>query len=705
MLLRIFSAVADGADPAGGACAPSLELTATPGDSLSRAIWLSGQLPPLPLCGGLGRCGRCRVRFLSAAPPPLPADAEIFSELELEAGWRLACRRQVPDAGRLDIALPQENLAGPAELFGLPGWEQPTAACEGAARGALLPFPTVQILAETGVTETAAAETGATEMGTTETGVAETAVAETGVAEMAALGLAVDLGTTSVYWRGVRLPQAGERGAPEIVQQGRFLNPQAGAGADVMSRLAVARHEQGRAVLARLVRQGLLRVMDGLERSGVGRVERLCVAANTAMTDIFLDRPVEGLCAAPYRLGHQGHEWADVPGFPPVYIPPLPAPFAGGDVSAGVAALLAADVPRPFVLADLGTNGELALVDKAGGLLLASVPLGPALEGIGPQCGQLAGPGVITDFSLAPTGLVAHFFEAEPQTAPVAKAMSSAPNTMDGVPTIMNGRARTAHGAGHRPAVVAAAHGGTGGSYSGYCPCPACRAAANQAATNQAATNQVATSQDVTRQDMTNQAAAGEAAWGDPAAKALFSARGISATAYVSLLAILLRAGLLREDGAFVPDPAMPLARRLAMALEARKGSGGARLRLPHGQWLCAADVEELLKVKAAFALALESLLAAAGLAPQDVSALCLAGALGEHVRVHDLQTLGFIPPSLAPRLRVVGNASLEGAALLAVQPQQREELARLCVGAKVLSLVDEKNFHQNYLRHMRFGA
>ena len=129
------------------------------------------------------------------------------------------------------------------------------------------------------------------------------------------------------------------------------------------------------------------------------------------MTDIFLNRDVEGLCAAPYRLARSGDETVTLPDLPPVYIPPLPAPFVGGDISAGLAALLDANIPRPFVLADLGTNGELALVTEAGGLWLTSVPLGPALEGIGPECGQLAGPGVITGFALAPSGVAARFYE------------------------------------------------------------------------------------------------------------------------------------------------------------------------------------------------------------------------------------------------------------------------------------------------------
>ena len=90
---------------------------------------------------------------------------------------------------------------------------------------------------------------------------------------------------------------------------------------------------------------------------------------------------------------------------------------------------------------------------------------------------------------------------------------------------------------------------------------------------------------------------------------------------------------------------------------------------------------------------------------PGDVAALCLAGALGEHVRAQDLETLGFLPSALAPRLRAVGNASLDGAALLARNAQMRENLAALCATARLLPLVEEKNFHQNYLRHMRFGA
>lgn len=598
MFVRLFSASDHAhADPGVAApAAPAVTIAARPGQSLSQAIWLSGLVRPLPLCGGLGRCGRCRVRFVHHAPPCLPAEEDVFSPSQLEAGWRLACRRQVPDPGMtaaggataLDLELPPENLV-------LPAGAQATGHLHGH-----------------GMTQPD-------------------------------LALAVDLGTTSLCWRALDMQG-------RAVAEGRTLNPQAGAGADVMSRLAVARAPEGRAVLAGLARRQLLDIMDSLAQSGAGRVTRLCLAANTAMTDIFLDRDVEGLCAAPYRLAHCGDETVELPDFPPLYVPPLPAPFVGGDVSAGLAALLEADVPRPFVLADLGTNGELALVTETGQLWLTSVPLGPALEGIGPECGQLAGPGVVTGFTLTPLGLAAQFYEG------------ARPDAVD--------------------AADVARHHVTPGS---ACPCPACQGAT--AGQNSAAG-----------------AGVGGAV-----------ARGISATGYLSLLALLLRAGVLRNDGQFVANPAMPLARKLAAGLEQPNPAAaptasdlprsGARLRLPYGLWLAAADVEALLQVKAAFALALDALLRAADIPAGNVAAVCLAGTLGEYVRPDDLETLGFVPAVLAPRIRAVGNTALDGAALLALHSKKIPPLARMCREAVVLPLVDEPNFHTDYLRRMRFGV
>lgn len=527
-----------------------MDVEAFPGSSLAQGIWLSGRMPPLPLCGGLGHCGRCRVRFVRNAPLPTPEEYAFFPADTLSAGWRLACRHALPvDSAVLELEIPQDSLAP----------DRPSDMTRESSPSGVSSSPS-----------------------------------------SAELVLAVDLGTTSICWRALR----SDTGA--TVAQGHSLNPQAAAGSDVMSRLAVARAPAGRHRLSELVRAALKDVLVALEAQGYGRVIRVCLAANTTMTDIFFDRDVEGLCAAPYQISHTGDETCLLPDFPPVYVPPLPAPFVGGDVSAGLAALLATEPPRPFVLADLGTNGELALLTKNNQLWLTSVPLGPALEGIGPECGHLAEPDVITAFHLGPQGISATFHPA----TRLFPASNSTPRV-----------------------------------------------------------------------------------------------RGISATGYLSLLAALRRVGLLDSEGHFVPDPAMPLARRLAASFRREHADVGPCLYLPHGLWLTAADVEALLKVKAAFATALDGILKASGCVPASLAVLCLAGALGEHVVVDDLVTLGFMPPSLATRIRLVGNTSLDGASLLALHGEVRQGIAHLCAHAHVLSLADIPDFSNIYLRHMHFGV
>ncbi len=516
------------------------------GDNLARAVWLSGLLPPAPLCSGLGRCGRCRVRVDDPGLlPPLPEETRLLGEQAVAGGWRLACRHTVPDAPLLALEAPR-----------------PVAA-------------------------------------------SRPAVSRAEVRPSCGGALAVDLGTTSIWWRALTPDGA-------TAAEGRFLNPQAGAGADVMSRLAVAREPAGRARLAACARDALRALVRELDKADVREISHICLAGNTAMTDIFLDRDVSGLCAAPYRRAYPGDTWERLPDLPPVYVPPLPAPFVGGDISAGVAALRER-TPRPFILADMGTNGELALLDAEDRLFLTSVPLGPALEGIGPECGHMAGPDSLTDFSLSPSGLIGRTADG--------RVFADAPS--------LPGRPGMTAAAGPRPS-------------------------------------------------------------------------GVSATGYISLLAALLQAGALGEDGRFRATAAMPVARALLSRLSLT--ADGARLTLPAGLWLSAGDVEELLKVKAAFSLALEALLKEAGLAASDLACLCLGGALGEHARPDCLERLGFLPAGLGARVRAVGNCSLDGAALLAVDEQARDALRRLCDGARLLSLTDEPAFHAAYVRHMRFA-
>lgn len=537
------------------------------GASLAAAIWLSGRVSPPALCSGLGRCGSCRVRFLTAPPPPAERDVEILGGDAVAAGWRLACRCR-PTAGMV-VQLP-------------PLTEETGARVRRAAPGT--PFAP------------------------------------------GSLRLAVDLGTTSVQWRLLADPVASPSprvisgaafgsipvlksnpdsdpdrmgASPLILGEGSCLNPQMGSGSDVISRVAAAMQPGGRKRLRELV----LDFLRGLTEEAAARwgeaVAGACVAGNTAMTAILLDADLSGLAGAPYRVPCSGGETVSLPGLPPVWIPPQPAPFVGGDVSAGLAPLLydpGSETPFPLLLADLGTNGEFVLAPDREHAFIASVPLGPSLEGIGLSRGGVAAPGRADRFTLGPAGLT---------------------------PSFIGGRA------------------------------------------------------------------AGEAR--------------ICGTGYLSLLECLLRAGLLDVSGRLAARPT-PLAGRLLRDVR-REGGGGWRLDLPEGLVLAAEDVEEILKVKAAFSLARESLLASAGLAARDVACVILGGALGRHVSTSALETLGFLPPGMGSRLRAAGNTSLEGAAFLLNHPRWRTPLTEWSRNCIRVELTGRADFTSAYMRHMRFGS
>jgi len=400
------------------------------------------------------------------------------------------------------------------------------------------------------------------------------------------LRFAVDIGTTSLHWSLLD----GDR----RVASGQELNPQLGAGSEVMSRLAFARNGEGAAILQRLVTD---RLRTLLANAGAD-VTECCIAANSVMTYLLLGKSTTCLASAPYSLGYTGGRVETLENLPPVYIPPLPAPFVGGDLSAGMQAVLERSPAYPFLLADLGTNGEFVLALSPDEALVTSVALGPALEGIGLTFGTVAQAGVITRFTMTPKGLQG----------------VALPHSPDGPPPV----------------------------------------------------------------------------------------KGISGTGYLSLVHALIKCGLLQRDGRFAEPPyTNPLAARLAAQIDNRYGE--KRFMLQDDMYLLASDVEEILKVKAAFTLAYERLLSEAGLSTADIRTLYLAGALGEHADTADLEGLGFLPEGMGARVSSLGNTSLRGAELFLVDPARRGMAEVWTAAVRHVDLTTDPAFTQNFTHHMRF--
>ena len=317
--------------------------------NLAQHIYLSGFVNPPPLCSTLGRCGQCKILFSSLPADPTPQDIKYFSSTQLAQGWRLAC----------------QHSAKIGDTFALPLSITPT------------PTALAKALPKSDNNKT--------------------------VKNLKKASLALDLGTTSLHWQVVSKDD-------EVLWQASSLNPQMGAGSDVVSRLAVSMMETGKNQLHNLIITKIKEIVA--EASEYAQVEQIVLASNPSMLALALNLNTKTLASAPYSLPHHGDSWESLPELPALWIPPQIVPFVGGDISAGYAAILATKPEFPFVLADLGTNGEIILAISETSAVVTSVALGPALEGIGLSCGKIAEKGAITNFTITPKGLQTHFYES-----------------------------------------------------------------------------------------------------------------------------------------------------------------------------------------------------------------------------------------------------------------------------------------------------
>jgi len=207
------------------------------------------------------------------------------------------------------------------------------------------------------------------------------------VSSATGLGVAVDLGTTSI------VAQLVDGATGTVLATRAELNQQARFGADVMTRIEHALTLTGAAELRDLLRNQVAR-MVGEVQAGRSLDRGVVVVGNTVMQYLFRGCDVTPLSAAPFEPGDLA-DWRDGD---LRFIRPVGG-FVGSDILAGVMATGMADAAGLNVLLDLGTNGEI-VVGNRDRLLCASTAAGPAFEGGRISCGMRAGSGAISAVDL-----------------------------------------------------------------------------------------------------------------------------------------------------------------------------------------------------------------------------------------------------------------------------------------------------------------
>ena len=382
-------------------------------------VFVAAHWADLPIdstCGGLGTCGRCRVKLGDHEFPINAVDREWLTPVEISQGWRIACRAEVEQYLECwvpePMRMPLSAIAGRGRTVAVEpavkrlraelAIEDPkdTESIEQELRRVLadsglgsVPVPPDVLQRASEIARDSAPEIALTVCDEHLLDV------EPGDTSARCLGMAIDLGTTTVVGSLLDLAKG------EILAEKSLLNRQAVFGADVISRIAYTtdsdtRRQEMQIAALETLNQLVIQLADeaGVEER---RICQAIVVGNPSMLHLLLGIDAHSIAVAPFVTTFSHDQDLEATQLKLVIHPrarvqtlPFIGAYAGADAVGGLLAtdLLRSEKRRLFV--DVGTNSEIVL-GSSDGVWACSAPAGPAFEGGRIRHGMMASEGAI----------------------------------------------------------------------------------------------------------------------------------------------------------------------------------------------------------------------------------------------------------------------------------------------------------------------
>jgi uncharacterized 2Fe-2S/4Fe-4S cluster protein (DUF4445 family)/CBS domain-containing protein len=389
--------------------------------SQSDTVWEALRKAGIKLgeCGGLGKCGKCKVKILSSIGPLSNEERKFLDDEEIKQGFRLACRTTVdkdlvvylaePESGieysqilktgytphfRIDPLLDQRVVTLPptppdegiSDLDRVKEVLGPEYTDLKASLHCLRALP--HMLKEAQFRGAAVLHNNRL-------------MTWQKPEEMYSLyGLVFDLGTTTLVGKLFNLLDGTE------VAVVSCLNNQSKYGTDVIARLQyIKEHSNGLENLNQILIDDLNHITARLLKTAGLHPDNVFItvaAGNTTMQHLLLKLDPSGIAEAPFApvltdglivsAGDVGLQLNPEALF---YIMPVKSGYIGGDLLSVVITSGVAEQKDEIILGlDLGTNGEIFLGNSKR-LLTCSAAAGPALEGARITYGMIAAAGAI----------------------------------------------------------------------------------------------------------------------------------------------------------------------------------------------------------------------------------------------------------------------------------------------------------------------
>jgi uncharacterized 2Fe-2S/4Fe-4S cluster protein (DUF4445 family) len=172
--------------------------------------------------------------------------------------------------------------------------------------------------------------------------------------------------------------------------------------------------------------------------------------------------------------------------------------------------------------------------------------------------------------------------------------------------------------------------------------------------------------------------------------------KGICGSGLINLLAALMEADIIDPNGRFRDDLNTP---RIRMGEFGREYVLAAAPDTQSGRdiTLSEADIDNLMRAKAAMFAGYVTLLQNVGYTLQDLEQVILAGGFGSFINIENAITIGLLPDLPRDRFHFVGNGSLQGATLLALSRELLSEERRVAGMMTNFELSETPGFMNHY--------
>ena len=403
------------------------QVTVKDGDTLLNAA----QRAAIPLnasCNGKGACGKCKLVVISGNTKS--EATSLLSQDEKDKNYVLACKTTIH--GDVTVHIPEETIERNLKVAGMgknatqrlkglidhitpmsidvnlelspPTLEDPVSDLDRLYRGLSKSKQVdterlnINLKAMRELAEVMRDENWSVNASIIRKRCANEVVGiHSGAKNEASLGIAVDLGTTSIVVYLVDMADG------EILGATSGHNRQAACGDDVINRVVCA-EKDGVKKLSTMVLATINGLINELLHSTNVKKEQIknaAIAGNTIMTHLLLQIDPRYIRREPYI--------PSVSDFPimfakdvglkinpmgAVFVFPSPASYVGGDIVSGVLYTGIHKMENLTLFIDVGTNGEIVLGNQDF-LMTASCSAGPAFEGGGVRWGMRAEEGAI----------------------------------------------------------------------------------------------------------------------------------------------------------------------------------------------------------------------------------------------------------------------------------------------------------------------